>query len=289
MFLVSLLFITRLGGRRLAAGTLLAVLAVTGSLAARAATGQAVPPDQSSVTDMSPITYSAIGTARSVTPTSSDSPEGIVASSLAAMGQTLVLSANLSHDASAPDATYSLNAVVAATDPSGGAVEGVWEASLLAGTVKDELTAAGYSELYNVAVTLRLPDGSNYNLGSFAVHGAADGQKFDSPSADLVRAQAKAMGLNVADVSTIPGLDGAVRVVIVASADSETLKNATDIADALLGQRYEGSYFEIRNDSGAILAISASSLRTGIGQVWQDPAVRGGFMHSGFAATGASQ
>lgn len=159
----------------------------------------------------------------------------------------------------------------------------LWEGNILAGAVADEYAARGFGSIADVQGTLVDPSGARQPVGGGIGNVVLD-QVFnpvpDSLGAQVAASAAQFALLNV-QVSKVQGLQDAA--VIVATTDSPQATvdeflhpSGVPPLETLLGGpplQFEGTYFEVRDASGAPIYIAATAGRAGATTTWVDPSL----------------
>ncbi|MGI8416636.1 MAG: hypothetical protein ACR2P2_10640 [Nakamurella sp.] len=160
---------------------------------------------------------------------------------------------------------------------TGQSIRAFWEGSLFQGVVAEDLatgsdTATGVS---GGTFTLHFSDGTTHQVDAgagkvrtgqiFAQLDAAGREQAARDSAAIV----ESFGLVATSVTFVTYRDDALAVV-ASVPPGGSVKDFELLRQALTGSpvRYEGVYLEVRDSSGAPIAISAGAFRTGNGLLW---------------------
>ncbi len=159
-----------------------------------------------------------------------------------------------------------------------------WEGSLLQGAVAEDL-ATGQDTSTGIAggtFVVHAPNGSTKELDAGAgkvqvgqVFRLLDATGQAQATADI-RASVERYGLKISSVQFVRYRDDAVAVVADIPPGG-SFHELEALRQALTGNPawYEGVYLEVRDETGAPIAISATAFRTGAGMMWVDPARSG--------------
>jgi hypothetical protein len=161
------------------------------------------------------------------------------------------------------------------------AIEDVWKAELVAGAVRDILSAKGLPQLDNFEVDEQVPGGPTLPVDS-GFGNVATGQLFDTSSFGDVQERIgnglRAAGLKPLSVTVLTVLQAAPMVIAETDNLSAFVERATDpdFWQQMLGDynNYEGYYFELRDSAGEPVVISAAAHRAGSSSSWTRPDLR---------------
>jgi hypothetical protein len=152
------------------------------------------------------------------------------------------------------------------------AMRAEWEADLLQGAIAESIHAAGVGEVVGSRVSWRLPDGTVLENRSGGMGDIAPEQLFDEESdAQLVarvESRLAAAGLTPETVEIVRAGQPAPAIVVTSQQPRTDVSQAWSTINDIVGRppRYEGYYFEIRDDQNATVFIQSAAFRTGAGR-----------------------
>ena len=254
------------------AGALIAVPALSGAFGNSSVTSTKIQP-----ISYTPLTRQAL---------QARTPESALTQAVGNVGTTKIASARIGRPP--PGSTAGgrpwLYATVRVPKMSDGLdIEPMWEADLLEGAVVEESGTSQNvtGDFGGATFDAILPDGTKVTDASGGLGDVVRGQQFSNASDATTRAAIdaalKSAGLTPIRIDVFHPLDTAVAVIASTSNGQKSATSYTQIATSLFGNppKYEGYYFEIRNDAGAAFVRASASFRTGAGRLWVAPGFAG--------------
>jgi hypothetical protein len=171
-----------------------------------------------------------------------------------------------------------LYTTVSATALGATSVRPIWEATIVASAVREELHLAGVrGDLIGAPVSVRLPSGKIQEHAGGGVGMAEFGQSFfaddDHTIEERIREAAKTLDLEVRSVDVLHPLQPAPAVVVATRSDPQEFVRRSPLTHELFGgtPSYEAHYVEVRDPAGKPITILAGDFRSGVGMQWIRP------------------
>ena len=158
-------------------------------------------------------------------------------------------------------------------------IRAVWDATLAAGALRDEMYRAGFPALEGFGILARKSDGTLEPYSAWPFGDIAYGQQFTAANArpavlSEIREGVTAAGLRETSIEVVAPSD--LAVAVVAQVDRSKIASQSDLnrmVETVFADLhdYEGIYLEIDDEKGKSIFVLARSFRTGDGLFYVAP------------------